>query len=136
MKKSVNRSVGVVLVLLMMASMLCVSAAATQQPTVEPRYTGITQLYVDLEINSAGKASCYTRVTPKSGYSVDLTMKLLRDGSAIKTWSASGEGIFSMDKVYYVTPGHDYQVTVSADVWNSSGKLVETPTIQSDVHAY
>ena len=59
-------------------------------------------------------------------------MKLQRDGRTIKTWTDSGSKGFDILKTYYVTPGHDYQVVVTATVYNSSGKIVETPSAYSN----
>lgn len=44
--------------------------------------------------------------------------------------------LFSIDKIYYVTPGHDYQVIVTAKVFNSNNRLVGTPSVESVVKAY
>lgn len=75
-------------------------------------------------------------VSSRSGYSVDLKMKLQRDGRTIKTWTDSGSKGFDILKTYYVTPGHDYQVVVTATVYNSSGKIVETPSAYSNEVSY
>jgi hypothetical protein len=115
--------------------MISVTASA-QEPNVEPRFTGIAQLYVDLNISSVGRANCYTRVTPKDNHSVDVTMELQRDGTTIKTWTASGSELFAIDKFYYVTPNHDYQVVVTAEVRNANNVLIETASVESDVCFY
>ena len=89
-----------------------------------------------LDISSSGCASCYGRVTPYSGYKVTLEVELQRDGKTIKSWSDTNKDTFSIDEIYYVTPGHDYQVVVTATVYNSSGRIVETPTTDSAVVSY
>ena len=136
MKKYVTRTFGLMLSLALVFSLTCLSAAAAQKPTIEPQYTGIASIVASLDINSLGKASCYGSVVIRSGYNVDLTVELQRDGDTIKTWTDSGSSDFSIDKSYYVTPDHDYQVVVTAEVYNSRGVLVDDPTVKSVIRSY
>ena len=133
MKRTLGKSVSVILVLACMLSAFCIGARAVE---VEPCYTGIMSLSATLDISSGGQASCYGYVSSRSGYSVDLKMKLQRDGRTIKPWTDSGSKGFDILKTYYVTPGHDYQVVVTATVYNSSGKIVETPSAYSNEVSY
>lgn len=96
----------------------------------------ISCIVFQLLISSTGKASCYGYVEPYSGYSVNLTVELQRDGDTIKTWTGSGSSDFAIDKIYYVTPNHDYQVVVTANIRNSNGVLVGTPSVKSTVQSY
>ena len=116
MKRTLGKSVSVILVLACMLSAFCIGARAVE---VEPCYTGIMSLSATLDISSGGQASCYGYVSSRSGYSVDL-----------------GSKGFDILKTYYVTPGHDYQVVVTATVYNSSGKIVETPSAYSNEVSY
>ena len=100
MKRTLGKSVSVILVLACMLSAFCIGARAVE---VEPCYTGIMSLSATLDISSGGQASCYG---------------------------------FDILKTYYVTPGHDYQVVVTATVYNSSGKIVETPSAYSNEVSY
>ena len=97
MKRTLGKSVSVILVLACMLSAFCIGARAVE---VEPCYTGIMSLSATLDISSGGQASCYGYVSSRSGYSVDLKMKLQRDGRTIKTWTDSGSKGFDILKTY------------------------------------
>ena len=133
MKKQVTRFISMSLALICIMTTLCFGASATE---ISPRYTGITTLTADINISSSGRADCFGYVRTRDGYSADLTVELQRDGRTIKSWSDSGSGTISISEPYYVTPNHDYQVVVSADVYNSQEKLVETPSTESLVVSY
>lgn len=139
MRKHIVRSmVAGFAMLCLFAAIPMITAAAknVDESAIQPRYTGIFQFAVDLDISSSGYASCYGYVAPSSGYSVDLTMELQRDGTTIKSWTDSGSTTFSIDKGYYVTKGHDYQVVLTADVKNSKGITVSTPSLASNIVSY
>lgn len=133
MKKRVTRSISISLALLCIITVLCAGTSAAE---IEPRYTGIYGISANLNVNSGGRADCNGYVKTKSGYSVDLIVELQRDGRTIKSWSESGSGTFSITESYYVTTGHDYQVVVSANVYNAQGTLLETPSAASIVVSY
>lgn len=135
MKKTLLKSASMLLVLVCVLSTLSIFPSA-KAAEIEPRFTGIASLAASLDISSSGCASCYGRVTPYSGYKVTLEVELQRDGKTIKSWSDTNKDTFSIDEIYYVTPGHDYQVVVTATVYNSSGRIVETPTTDSAVVSY
>ena len=113
--------------------MLCISAQAT---VVTPRYTGISELTVALDITSSGRADCYAYMEVNSGYTAELKMELQQDGDTIKSWTTSGSGTLELDKSYYVAEGYDYQVIASAKVKNSSGTIVDRPYLPSDFVYY
>lgn len=121
-----------VLLLIFALSTFGVQVAA-KEPEITPRYTGISLLAASLDISSSGCASCYGYVNTNSGYTAVLTVELQQDGDTIKTWSASGTRDFEILKDYWVASGHDYQVIVTATVRNSSGLIVGTPSIDSQV---
>ena len=73
---------------------------------IEPRYIGITRIHSYLDISSSGAAKC--------------------DGSG--TVTAGG--------TYFVTSGHDYVVTTTATVYDSNGKIVESPSKDSAEVSY
>lgn len=133
MKKRVSRSASLSLALMYIVMTMCIGASATE---ISPRYVGIYQLHANLNISSSGRANCYGYVAIQDDYSVDLTVELQRDGRTIKSWSDSGSDTISISEPYYVTPDHDYQVVVSADVYNSQGRLVDTPSTESIVISY
>lgn len=136
MRRRVSRPiVAMLLVLSVFAAAL--SAGAVSAPRdIQPRFTGISSIAVALDISSTGRASCYGNVSPNKGYSVDLTLELQRDGETIKTWTASGSRDFSIDKIYYVLSGYEYQTVVTATIKNSSGTVVSTVSETSPVSNY
>lgn len=101
-----------------------------------PRFTGITTLASSLTISKYGRADCGGTVSLRDGYTVDVTVELKQDGTVIKTWTESGSGVVGAGGSYYVTSGHDYVVTTTAEVYNSSGKLVEAPSEDSLEKSY
>ncbi len=106
-------------------------------PGVVPYYTVISSLDGTLEISRSGRASCRASVDVSSlSYNVTLTCDLCKDGTVIKSWTASGKGSVSLDKSWYVTSGSDYQVVASATVYNSTGNYVDSGTAYSDVVSY
>ena len=133
MKKYVKRCMGRALTLVCLIASTQVSVFSDE---ITPRYVGISQLATDLVISSSGRASCYGYTNVLSGYSADLTVSLQRDGKTVKSWSDSGEDEVEIIGTYYVTPGHDYQVVVSATVENSRGSVVDTPSIESNIVEY
>ena len=133
MKRYVKRCMGLALVLVCLISATQVSAFANE---ITPRYVGISLIAADLDISTSGRASCYGYANVLRGYSADLTVSLQRDGKTIKSWSDSGEDEVEIIGTYYVTPGHDYQVVVSAVVENSRGSVVDRPTMESSVVEY
>nr|WP_325297000.1 hypothetical protein [uncultured Dysosmobacter sp.] len=133
MKKRITRCVSLSLVLACIVATLCIGASATE---IVPRYSGIFAISADLNVSSSGRADCYGYVMIKDGYSADLTVALQRDGVTIKSWSGSGSDEVEIEKPYYVTPGHDYQVIVTAVVRNSGGVIVERPSADSSIVSY
>lgn len=131
MKKIVRSVISVLLLTGILASNLVVHAE-----NIMPRYTGITLLVSSLTISNAGAAKGNGSATARSGYTVDLTVELKRDGSIIKTWTSSGSGTISAGGTYYVTSGHEYVVTTTATVYNSSGTLIETISKDSATKSY
>ncbi len=131
-KKNAKRLLTVVLLLIFALTTLGVEAAA-KEPEIEPRYNGVSSLAASLDISKSGCASCYGYVKTLTGYTAVLTVELQQDGDTIKTWTASGTKAFDILKEYWVASGHEYQVVVTATVKNSSGKIVDTPSIDSQV---
>lgn len=122
-----------VCILLTLTAFAYANEASRENPL---RYTGISGISAGLTISNIGGATCTGDAITYSGYSVDLTMELQRDGSTIKTWSKSGSTVVSLSKTYYVTSGHNYQVVTSVDVYNSKGAYVATYSCTSNVKSY
>ncbi len=53
-----------------------------------------------------------------------------------KSWDTSGSGRLTIDEIWFVAPGYDYKVEVSVDVYNSSGRIVESPVKDSIIVSY
>lgn len=102
---------------------------------VEPRYVGLWELSASLSISDSGKATCGGSCKIRLGYSADLTIELeQRTGSTwetICTWTEDGAKSF-FEKTVYVVSGYDYRLTVSADVYNSSGTIIESSVVNSN----
>lgn len=111
----------------------------TFQQAGDLRYIGLSKFYAELTISSKGYTSCTAYVHVLSGYNCDATLELQQKSGTswktIKEWASSGQ-TNDFSRGLYVTSGHDYRLKVSADVYNSSGKLVESPTEYSTVVHY
>lgn len=125
-----------ILSLILLVGMLATCFVSVQASEISPRYTGIAMVSSTLNISSNGAAVCGGKTSVRSGYTVDLTVELKQDGSEIKTWKSSGSGIVTAGGTYYVMSGHEYVVTTTVEVYNSAGKLVESPSKDSPVSKY
>lgn len=112
---------------LLLAAVLTAALLPAQAAKASPRYTGISTINASLEIEN-GRATCSGTVEVKPNYTADLVLELKRDGTVIKTWSDSGTGKITIKKTYYVSSGHEYELEATATVYNSSNKVVETPS--------
>jgi len=122
--------------LLLLLSIVMAGFGAAQAAEIEPRYTGIAHVYAVLNISEIGAASCGGSTRVRSGYTADLTVELKRDGTTIKTWTASGTGNLTAGSTYFVTSGHTYVVTTSVVVYDSTGTIVEDTSVDSQVSEY
>jgi len=126
----------------LITSMLVMPASATDEaPTVTPRYVNISIFTASVEVNSSGKASCYSFVeTANTSYNINLSVSLQRyingGWSTVKNWSTTGTGEATLDKSWYVTPGYYYRTAASATVRTSGGSYVEGVTIYSQSDYY
>ena len=140
MKKTMHRTLCLLLSLICIVSISATFAYAVETSKVDPiepqRYIGIGGVSAGLTINNAGRATCTGDAIAYSGYSVNLTMELQRDGATIKTWTNSGTGTVSLSKTYYVTSSHIYQVKTTAKVYSSSGTYVATYSCYSNIESY
>lgn len=94
---------------------------------IEPCYVGLQSASCSLEISS-GKATCTSKIVLYNNYTVSQTIRLQKssDGKSwttIKTWTSTSK---SFEGNYYVSSGYKYRATLSANVYNSSGKLVDS----------
>ena len=122
--------------ILMLLAVSMLMAGFTTAQAVEPRYTGITRINSTLTISAKGAARCTGEIMLRPGYTADLTVELKQDGTIIKTWTGTGSGTISAGSTYFVTSGHDYVVTTTATVYDSNGKIVESPSKDSAEVSY
>ena len=137
-----RRIFSLVALILLMTSMLAIPAAAAEEtPAVTPRYVNIALMNASINVNSSGKASCYSFVeTANTSYTIYLSVSLQRyingGWSTVKNWSTSGTGETSLYKSWYVTPGYYYRTSAAATVYTSGGSFVEAVTINSQSDYY
>ncbi|WP_312645078.1 hypothetical protein [Hydrogenoanaerobacterium sp.] len=92
------------------------------------RWSTISSIAGDLDIASSGKASVVGQVTSFSADELKIGISLQRNGSEIKTWSASNVGqIVEATGTYYVTKGYSYKIVITARAY-IGGSLMETAT--------
>lgn len=134
MKKMLKKTL-----LMAMACFLFVASlnvvSGEERSEIMPRLTGIDLHTASISIDKNDCAFCGCSVLAKTGYSVDVTMALERDGVTIKTWTGSGSRV-DMEKPYYVTKGHDYQVVVTTRVKTTGGLYLLSYTIESPIEHY
>ena len=133
--KNLKRLFCVLMAVAILASGMTVAAADI--PT--PYYDATARITASLSISTSGLASCSGAITlSDSSCSASLTMKLQQytssGWSTIETWSTSNSTRLS--KTRYVTSGYYYRVVTSANVYNSSGKYVESPSATSTSKYY
>lgn len=133
MTKAIKKALCLALCLMMVVSVTI--ASATEETGIMPRLTGIDSQATRLSIGDLGRASCWCLVLADGGYSVDVTMSLEKDGVSIKTWTGSGASV-DLEKTYYVTEGHDYQLIITSRVKTSGGLYLLTYTMESQIVHY
>ena len=95
------------------------------------RFSQLCHFGTDFSISSNDSAEVDT-----ISYNITLDMQLQRSSngrtwSTVRNWSSSGTGSALLDKIYYVSPGYDYRLHVTATVSNASGCILETATKDS-----
>ena len=141
MKKLVALSMCLAILL----SITSISAAAiktgNQAAPISPRYEEIVQFNISLNISTSGKASCYADVNTTREFSCLLTVELQKQVSngweTKKTWTATddGTGLTYVYEPWYVTHGN-YQLKVTAEITDASGKLIEKVVDYSSTVTY
>lgn len=140
-----KRTASIAICLAILLSILATSAAAYKadepQVPISLRYEEIVQFNIMLNISTTGKASCYADVYTAREFSCTLTVELQkRVGSSWetkKTWTSTddGFGFTYVDEPWYVTRG-DYQLKVTAEITDASGRLIEKPVEYSSIEMY
>lgn len=141
-----HNGLSLIALVLLLSSILVIPASAAEPTSdnssaVAPRFVDISLMSASIDVNSSGKASCYSYVdTANSTYKIYVSMSLQRyvDGywTNVKTWNSSGTGDVTLDKSYYVTPGYYYRTAMAATVYTSGGSFVESEDITSQNDYY
>lgn len=104
-------------------------------PNPKLRWNAISTVSMTLDFKTGGKAAFATTVTSKStSYSVKIVTKLqsYRSGTwkTLYTKTKTSEYPSAMNSgSYYVTKGYKYRTRNTITVYNSSGKVIETDTL-------
>lgn len=135
MEKNTKRFATLILALSIIFTMI-IPATAAEPQTVQPRMVGISNLAAKLDISNSGKATCSAILYNNGTHDVTVIITLTQDGTPIQSWTSTARVRGNMiDKYYYVTSGHDYQVTVKAEV-RSNGSLERRYSIFSSIVHY
>ena len=126
------------LVVLTLALLMTPVSAAEPDASVNcPRYLVLSELGVNLTIDSSGQASC-TGSAQAIGYRIKVVVELIQADTetVLKTWSSSGtNSVLILNRPWYVPSGHMYMVKVSADVYSGT-TLIESVSRISQVVNY
>ena len=136
MKKKLVSFVCAVMAALCLAVSVPVQAYAALKDEIALQYIGISEISADLYFEN-GVAYCRGTSHAYAGYTVKLVMVLKRSNMEYARWEDTvvARGI-RLEEPCNITHGHVYQVVVTAYVYNSAGKLVETQTASTGVKAY
>ena len=138
MKKASIQKLVAVLSMVLLLGVITPKASAASYPV--PLYTVLANVSATLSISSTGMATCSgSAKTFDSDYVIELSMDLIKydQDETIKSWSTSGKTSVSLSKKnWYVAKGHDYQVVVTAKVYDTNNRLVETASAESGIFSY
>lgn len=115
------------------------SATVSDEEQIQPYFIRIASLSTSFSVSSAGYADCYGEVEMHNTTdTAELTMELQRSSDksnweTIKDWTNSGKCTVELDKGWYVASGYYYRIHITADVYSSSGSLVDSATKDSVV---
>lgn len=112
---------------------------------LDPRFEHLSRISAGLTISTLGRASCggsFTIYDIYDGYDSRMTMVLEQYTDSgwepVKEWSEdfTGAGVKMMDKGYYVSSGYRYRMTVTAEIFDSRGNVIETVSCDSPIKEY
>lgn len=111
---------------------------------LDPRFEHLSRISASLSITS-GRANCggsFTIYDIYDGCDSRMTMVLQQYTNSrwesISEWSEdfSGSRIKMMQEVFKVSSGYRYRMTVTAEIFDSSGDVIETVTCDSPIKTY
>ena len=115
-----------------LVSFICAVMAALCLAVSVPAQAYAANLYFE-----NGVAYCRGTTHAYRNYTVNLVMVLKRSNVEYARWEDTVTfGGILLEKSCNITHGHVYQVVVTAYVYNSAGKLVETQTAETNIKAY
>ena len=136
MKKKLVSFMCAVMAALCLAVSVPVQAYAATEDEIVLQYIGISQISADLYFEN-GAAYCRGTTRAYKGYTVNLVMVLKRSNVEYVRWEDTVTyDTIILEQPVNITHGHVYQVVVTAYVYNSAGKLVETQTAETSIKAY
>lgn len=126
---------------LLAVTFLCVAAIAMPAfaASLLPMSDDTIKCETTLTINSRGMASCSADARSASIYhqvTIDMHLYRIGDSLPLKTWSTTGDYVAAISKNYYVTKGHDYQVTADITIKDSNGNFIESFPVSSAIVHY
>lgn len=106
-----------------------------------PQYVELVSVISTLSIDKSGIATCRGDVTTDHiGSSVTIKMELQQKQPSawktIKSWSKTDKCPFSLERSYAVTKGYDYQLCITATVYDNAGNKIEQGTSYSSIEHY
>lgn len=139
MKQKSVRILAILFVSLCVLSSGVPSASAAVEEPEFPAYVAVTQISPRLVVE-LGTAYCSDYIIIKSGYSVSATWYLQYYQSGkwenLATWTDTGTKSLPFSKKRAVVSGNTYRLKTALKVYNTQGKLVESPTKYSSMAAY
>lgn len=121
------------------------STPETTVLTLSPRYEHLSLIAASLTISNLGRAACGGTCYIYDMYEdcdSRMTMLLQRYESTgwedVKDWSQdfTGSGNKMMDKGYYVSSGYRYRMTVTVEILDSDGNVIESVSCDSPIKEY
>ena len=136
MKKKLVSFMCAVMAALCLVVSIPAQAYAAPEDEVAPQYIGISQISANLHFEN-GTAYCRGTTRAYKDYTVNLVMVLKHSNVEYARWEETVTyDDITLEKAVNITHGHVYQVVVTAYVYNSAGKLVETQTAETSIKAY
>lgn len=136
MKKKLVSFMCAIMAALCLAVSVPVQAYAALKDEIALQYIGISEISADLYFEN-GVAYCRGTTRAYANYTVKLVMVLKRSNVEYVRWEDTVTyDTIILEQPVNITHGHVYQVVVTAYVYNSAGKLVETQTAETNIKAY
>ncbi len=142
MKKAITvLMIGAILVSsLSMCSLAAYEDEYMHQEIIEPRYEVISNVTAYLFISESGQAACDASASTFPGYRVEILAELQRQEgrswTTIRDWDGSGDDYAGASGYWYVMPGYSYRLKVTVTIYDSNGRIIESPVEYSKVEEY